>query len=318
MSSLLGKQSSAPGTTSKRRLLDESGSAVSISERLQIAAGRLIYAPHCGFFYGSLLAASITEIVWISHPWINPRHCCKVYFPKSKAFFLVEAYLTLGLIAETTVTLLWQRSAFWRSGANWFDAIVCAMSIFSFGLYWYGGEARLDELVLLVMVAWLALRIARLTAILQKIRERRRRGLEELDVAFPDGGLDDDDDEEENWGECDDVGRIACASSSRAALPIATPIATSPAVGGGTPQTPAQAGGGRCGGGSPPRGSGGSPPRGSVGGDEGGLASPIFGGVELSFLGSSPCNSPLARADPAHGAHTLPCLSLPSAPLAVK
>ena len=48
----------------------------------------------------------------------------------------------------------------------------------------------------LSQVAWLALRIARLTAILQKIRERRRRGLEVLDVAFPDGADEDEDDEE--------------------------------------------------------------------------------------------------------------------------
>ena len=61
------------------------------------------------------------------------------------------------------------------------------MSLLSFGLYWMGGEAeaRLGELLLFIMVGWLALRILRLTAILQKIRERRRRGLEELDVAFP-------------------------------------------------------------------------------------------------------------------------------------
>ena len=177
MAALLGNRpspDSAPGTTSKRRLLDDSASSVGLSEQLQIAAGRLVYAPQCGAFYSSLLVASITEIVWISHPWLNPRHwcapprshhravvrvwcvivsdrlsicsracthSCKVFYPQSTAFFFVEAYLTLGLVAETTVTLLWQRGAFWSSGANWFDAIVCAMSVFSFALYWYGGEA---------------------------------------------------------------------------------------------------------------------------------------------------------------------------------
>ena len=164
MASLLGNESgSTPGTTSKRRLIDDAAS-VGVAEQLQIAAGRLIYAPQCGAFYASLLGASITEIVWISHPWLNPMHWCapasapaaahprrpracrrraacpwhgcRLFYPQSTAFFLVEAYLTLGLVAETTLTLLWQRGAFWRSGANWFDAIVCAMSIFSFGLYW--------------------------------------------------------------------------------------------------------------------------------------------------------------------------------------
>ena len=46
----------------------------------------------------------------------------------------IETYLTCGLVAETTVTLLWQRGAFWASKANWFDAIVCCLSILSFSL----------------------------------------------------------------------------------------------------------------------------------------------------------------------------------------
>ena len=188
----------SPGTASKRRLLNtEDAADVSFSEQLQIAAGRLMYAPQCGLFYASLLLASITEIVWISHPWLNPLKCCKLFYPQSTAFFVVEAYLTLGLIAETTLTLLWQRGAFWQSGSNIFDAVVCAMSILSFGLYWYGGEAQLDELVLLVMVLWIGLRIARLTAILRKIRERRRRGQEVLDVAFNDGDADNSDEDDD-------------------------------------------------------------------------------------------------------------------------
>ena len=46
------------------------------------------------------------------------------------------------------------------------------------------------------MVGWLALRIARLTTVVQKLmRERSRRSMAaHLDVAFPD--VDDDDDDE--------------------------------------------------------------------------------------------------------------------------
>ena len=250
-----------PGTISKRRLLDPDGSGDTLAEQLHITAGRLLYAPQCGIFYLSLLGASIAEIVWISHPWLNPMHCCRLFFPTSRLFFFIEAYLTLGLVAETTLTLLWQRKAFWSSCTNLFDVTVCAMSLFSFALYWcahaqratasephtatalstrwhnrahiaahnsalthhphtalslslfarrYGGGtssslARLDELVLLIMVGWLALRIARLTAIVQKIRERHRRGLEALDVAFPDG--DDDDDESEDEMSLIEAGR---------------------------------------------------------------------------------------------------------------
>ena len=50
------------------------------------------------------------------------------------------------IVAETSLTLMWQRQAFWRSVGNWFDAIVCASSVLSFGLYWFGGATGLlDE-----------------------------------------------------------------------------------------------------------------------------------------------------------------------------
>ena len=209
---LLGSASSStPGTLSKRRLLDEDDDLVGTSDYLQIAvrtadlapwthqlcasacdlidlrqkyracafaqAGRVMNAPSCGAFYASLLAASITEIVWISHPWINPMHCCKLFYPQSRIFFAVETYLTLGLVAETSITLCWQRRAFWSSFGNWFDAAVrrrrrvrtackptwhpnlhplrvtsspppigqvCVMSIFSFALYWLGGRTGMQ------------------------------------------------------------------------------------------------------------------------------------------------------------------------------
>lgn len=171
---LLGKERTAPGTASKHRLLDDEAVGVGVSEQLQIAAGRLIYAPQCGLFYASLLTASIVEIVWISHPWVPSGyhwcvrtrtlshesnaiasaplttalplpHCslvshgksfssCHFSYPRSRVFMCIEAYLTCGLVAETTVTLLWQRGAFWASKSNWFDAIVCCMSILSFFL----------------------------------------------------------------------------------------------------------------------------------------------------------------------------------------
>lgn len=150
--SLLGGSASAaaastPGTVSKRqRYLEDEESTVGLFDHAQIAAGRLMHAPSCGVFYASLLIASLTEIIWISHPWINPMHCCKLFYPQSRLFFIVEAYLTLGLVAETSLTLMWQRQAFWRSVGNWFDAIVCASSVLSFGLYWFGGATGLlDE-----------------------------------------------------------------------------------------------------------------------------------------------------------------------------
>jgi hypothetical protein len=152
-------------------------------------AGRLMYAPSCGLFYASLLLASLTEIIWISHPWINPTHCCRLFYPKSRVFFAVEAYLTLGLVAETSLTLVHQRRAFFRSFMNWFDLVVCGSSLLSFGLYWSGGPtAVLDEAILLVMVGWVALRLARLVIVVRRLlRERRRRNFAaQLDIAFPD------------------------------------------------------------------------------------------------------------------------------------
>lgn len=171
---------------------------------LCVQAGRVMHAPACGAFYASLLVASVTEIIWISHPWINHWHCCRLYYPQSRLFFAVETYLTLGLVAETSLALCWQRRAFWSSSSNWFDAIVCVASIASFGLYYYGGHTGLlDEALLLVVVGWLALRIARLAASIRKLlRERSRRSMASaLDVAFPEDGASDDTSEDDSDAE---------------------------------------------------------------------------------------------------------------------
>jgi hypothetical protein len=159
--------------------------SISSSEYAQIAAGRLMYLPSWGLFLASLLVASLTEIVWITHPWMDPMHCCHIAYPKSKLFFAVETYLTLGLIFETGLRFVWQRRSFWLHWGNWFDVGVCGMSTVSFFLYWWHTSADIEAIVLVIMVAWLVLRVARLTAIVAKIRERRRLTMDHLDVAFP-------------------------------------------------------------------------------------------------------------------------------------
>ena len=45
------------------------------SEYVQTVATRVVYSRGYGAFYVSLLAASVTEIVWIFHPWTD--HCCR-------------------------------------------------------------------------------------------------------------------------------------------------------------------------------------------------------------------------------------------------
>ena len=169
---------------------------ISNSEHAQIAAGRLIYSNSCGLFYASLLVASLTEIVWILHPWVDPVHCCHIAYPKSPLFFLVEAYLTIGLLADVALRFVWQRESFWLQHSNIFDVIVCGLSLLSFMLYWRHTGKDLEVVVLLIMFGWLIVRIARLVATLQKIRDRHRSTSRELDVAFPDD-FDDLTDEEQ-------------------------------------------------------------------------------------------------------------------------
>ena len=92
------------------------------SEYVQTVATRVVYSRGYGAFYVSLLAASITEIVWIFHPWTDhccrstrpacaahspPMHelgplpalgrSCRLAYPTSPVFFVVESYLTLGV-----------------------------------------------------------------------------------------------------------------------------------------------------------------------------------------------------------------------------
>jgi len=53
------------------------------SEYVQTVATRVVYSRGYGAFYVSLLAASITEIVWIFHPWTD--HCCRSTRPPACA-----------------------------------------------------------------------------------------------------------------------------------------------------------------------------------------------------------------------------------------
>ena len=45
-------------------------SFMSQEEYLQTVASRVLYSRSCGAFYLSLLVASLTEIIWIAHPWV--------------------------------------------------------------------------------------------------------------------------------------------------------------------------------------------------------------------------------------------------------
>ena len=263
---LLGKERTAPGTASKHRLLDDEAVGVGVSEQLQIAAGRLIYAPQCGLFYASLLTASIVEIVWISHPWVpSGYHWCvrtRTFSHESNA--IASAPLTTALpLPHCSLLVMESRSAaatfrirgrasscasrptshvasslrprslsygnaapfgranpigltrsfaacpfspsFCKCAAQRTRAsppVACACAaadllVFAPGdSYWFGVDGGLDEVLLLILVCWLALRICRLTAIIQKMRERRRRGMEDLDVSFAEGDDDDDDDDD--------------------------------------------------------------------------------------------------------------------------
>jgi len=198
-------------------LLLHDDSAVSGTEYAQIAASRLMYSPSCGVFYASLLAASLTEIVWILHPWMDQSRGAhiRVAYPRSRIFFAVETYLTLGLVGETTLRFVWQRSAFWLSCNNWFDAIVCGMSCLSFFLYWKRASVVLEEAFLLVVLVWLVLRIARLVTIIQKIRQRRRTMADHLDVAFPE---EEDSEDEQRFSP-------GSPTATSTAIPIVTPPA---------------------------------------------------------------------------------------------
>ena len=170
-------------------LLSEHGS-VSSREYVQIAASRLMYSQSCSVFYFSLLAASLTEIVWILHPYfLTCKHAhadCttwKVAYPRSRVFYAVEAYLTVGLVLETALRALWQGwAAFQREPHNVFDVAVCMLSVLSFTLTMESWSADVEAVVLGLMLTWLALRLARLVSAAQKLASRRRMHASSLDL----------------------------------------------------------------------------------------------------------------------------------------
>lgn len=161
---------------------------MSQEEYLQTIASRVLYSRSCGAFYMSLLFASLTEIIWIAHPWVSQVHCCKLSYPRSRLFFAVEAYLTVGLAGETTLRILWMRAAFWRQCGNIFDAIVSALSLLSFALYLDDLSQDLELVVLVVMGSWIVLRIMRLLAVARSLHSQRRKLQEDLDVNFTAAG----------------------------------------------------------------------------------------------------------------------------------
>ena len=116
---------------------DDQHGSISSREYASLLASRVFHSRSCGAFYASLLAASLTEIVWIMHPWVEDgvANCCKIAYPKSPVFFAVEVYLTVGLVLETVLRAVSQGATFCSDAGNVFDATVCCLSIVSFALF---------------------------------------------------------------------------------------------------------------------------------------------------------------------------------------
>ena len=187
---------SAPSTPSvgRRKMgeREQSFGDVSREEYVQTVATRVVYSRGYGAFYVSMLAASITEIVWILHPWTDPAHCCSLRYPDSPVFFVVESYLTLGLVGDTALRMKWQGREFWTQWGNKFDFGVSVLSICCFGVYMADIDQELEVVFLVLMIVWLGLRIARLAAVAKNLHSQRRTAAAgSLDVKFP------GDDEEE-------------------------------------------------------------------------------------------------------------------------
>jgi len=160
---------------------------VTSDEYLQTIASRLLYSRSCGVYYFSLLAASVTEVVWILHPWAVPGHERRIDYPDSWLFFLVELYLTAGLFGETALRIVRQRAAFWGQCGNVFDAAVCVLSLVSFALPLLKLAREMEVALLSIMAAWVWLRMARLLSVARTLHRQRSTAVGRLDVSFDDG-----------------------------------------------------------------------------------------------------------------------------------
>jgi hypothetical protein len=190
--------------------------SISNQEYAQTVATRVVYSRGYGAFYVSLLVASITELLWVLHPWASGG-CCRLAYPTSPVFFVVESYLTIGLVGDTVLRMVWQREAFWTQCGNVFDVSVSALSIVCFAVYmadsapiggsnpssdsqghaWSAAHAfgphvgtvdqELEVVFLSLMVVWVALRLARLAAVAKNLHSQRRFHATQagaLDVSF--------------------------------------------------------------------------------------------------------------------------------------
>ena len=82
--------------------------------------------------------------------WALAEQCTRVFvprlaYPTSPIFFVVESYLTLGLVGDTALRMVWQRAAFWAQCGNVFDVCVSALSIVCFAVYMADIDQELEE-----------------------------------------------------------------------------------------------------------------------------------------------------------------------------
>ena len=186
---------------------DSRSSDVSFEEKAQILASRIIHSQGIcmPIFHVSLLAASVTEIVWIMHPWAE-EGCCRISYPTSPLALAVEAYLTLGLLGETLLRMAWLRAAFWAAWGNVVDCTVSglsllsfllllllALSLLSFVLYVRQTSQDLELVVLVLMICWLLLRIVRLYTVAKNLATSHRRRSTKSEIRFDFGDNDADE-----------------------------------------------------------------------------------------------------------------------------
>ena len=173
---------------------DSRSSDVSFEEKAQILASRIIHSQGIcmPIFHVSLLAASVTEIVWIMHPWAE-EGCCRISYPTSPLALAVEAYLTLGLLGETLLRMAWLRAAFWAAWGNVVDCTVSGLSLLSFVLYVRQTSQDLELVVLVLMICWLLLRIVRLYTVAKNLATSHRRRSTKSEIRFDFGDNDADE-----------------------------------------------------------------------------------------------------------------------------
>ena len=172
---------------------DKKSAASSYTEYVEILARRILFSRLHSTLCATVLGASVIEVLWIVLPSSASGWG---HMPNHWLFFIVESYVTLGLMGEIALRVALERRAFFDKRSNIFDTIVAVVSVIVSLLYTAGLETAMEfaaaEALVTLRIVFRLLRLLSLTKGFKRHRQAADRKME-LEVKMELVGADDEE-----------------------------------------------------------------------------------------------------------------------------